>query len=247
MVAVLTPSVPAWWSSMRMASCGVSARLFVRGRRNSGRAAAASMRRSRADASASGPRPPRSCRNNCTPALPPSPRTVGGCTTKMLASRTRRPSSRLKRSARAAAPWLAAGRTDQSFRLMKPWPEPWSPPAPRTRLKNCTSGCSAEVGLDALHHTLEPFGRGARRHANLDLQAALVLVGQEAGGQRLVQPGRAGHEQQEHHEAACTARRQPAHLADITFGEAVEAAVEATEQTVQQRPERAPVRWHAHP
>ena len=59
-----------------------------------------------------------------------------------------------------------------------------------------------EVGLHLRGHGFHALAGGARRHAHLQLKAALVFVGQERGGQGHVHPGRAAHQQQEDGHAA---------------------------------------------
>ena len=129
------------------------------------------------------------------PALPPRPRTVGGCTMKTLASRMRRPSSPREtfgqRAGRllgrlALAPVLqadealaralvAAGAAhhvvEQHFLLL------------------------GQIGLQLLHHDFQPLAGGAGRHAHLDLQATLVFIGQEGGRQALVHPAHGSNHQ----------------------------------------------------
>ncbi|MCY1218167.1 hypothetical protein D9M72_301070 [compost metagenome] len=133
-------AAPARASSMSTANCGVSSRLLLRTFATSGRLESRSMSWSRAFTSASWPSPLMSFRWKLKPALAPSPRTAGGSSTKMRASRMVE-SSLLARRASSAADWPAPSRSAQSFSFTKARAELWSPFCPVITFTLTTSGC----------------------------------------------------------------------------------------------------------
>ena len=143
MFAVDKPSAAALRSSIVTPSSVVSSKLVLRRLRSIVWPLASSNTRSRAATSASWPWPFRSFSWKLKPAFEPKPRTAGGSTTKMRASRS---TFRSSVALRAMASACCSGRVRslQSLSRKKPRAEAWSPLSPVMALKLTMSGCWAK-------------------------------------------------------------------------------------------------------